>query len=115
MAMICRELTVFEFMKTVKCAGPETGMIPALTCEKTEKLGDVIDQLSARSFHRIYITNNNNELAGVVTLRDIIGCFVSEPEGYFDNYFGGLFKETLTNSRELAIYDPVEQKFNDYP
>lgn len=111
MLSFCRELTIVEFMKTVKWVAPETGLMPALTCEKTTKLGTVIDQLSSKNFHRIYVVEKNTQLVGVITLRDIIGCFVSEPDGYFDNYFGGTFKDTLTHSIEKGpVYGPVEQK-----
>ncbi|CAK9215786.1 unnamed protein product, partial [Sphagnum troendelagicum] len=85
-----RELTIAEFMKTVKWIAPaETGLMPPITCEKTSKLGDVIETLSSKKIHRIYVVDKGSQVAGVITLRDIIGCFVSEPEGYFDNYFGG--------------------------
>jgi len=109
-------LTIVEFMKTVKWAAPETGMLPALTCEKTATLGEVIGQLSAHNYHRIYVVENSVQLVGVVTLRDIIGCFVSEPQGYFNNYFGGTFKETLVHSlqRISALYDPIQEKLQQH-
>lgn len=113
-----RELTIVEFMKTVKWAAPEAGMLPALTCEKTTTLGGVIGQLSGHNYHRIYVVEKHStQLVGVVTLRDIIGCFVSEPDGYFNNYFGGTFKETLSHSlqRISALYDPIQEKLLHEP
>ncbi len=90
-----RELTVMDFMKTVMEQEPETGMLPPTTCENTAKLGDVIEMLAKKTLPRIHIVDKSNQLVGVVTLRDIIGCFVSEPKDYFDDYFGGVFKETI--------------------
>ncbi|KAG0575856.1 hypothetical protein KC19_5G035800 [Ceratodon purpureus] len=107
------DLTVEEFMKTVKWAAPEAGMLPALTCKATTTLGEVISDLAAHNYHRIYVVDKNaTQVMGVVTLRDIIGCFVSEPDGYFNNYFGGTFKETLSHSlqRISALYDPIQEK-----
>lgn len=114
-----RELTIVEFMKTVKWAAPETGMLPALTCERTTTLGDVIGQLAAHNYHRIYVVESSasQQLVGVVTLRDIIGCFVSEPDGYFTNYFGGTFRETLSHCLQpiSALYDPVRETLAHTP
>ncbi|CAK9195329.1 unnamed protein product [Sphagnum troendelagicum] len=90
-----KELTVIDFMKTVMEQEPETGMLPPTTCENTANLGDVIEMLAKKTLPRIHIVDKSNQLVGVVTLRDIIGCFVSEPKDYFDDYFGGVFKETI--------------------
>lgn len=90
-----KELTVMDFMKTVMEQEPETGMLPPTTCENTAKLGDVIEMLAKKTLPRIHIVDQSNQLVGVVTLRDIIGCFVSEPKDYFEDYFGGVFKETI--------------------
>lgn len=81
-------------------AEPETGMIPPITCEGTAELGKVIETLSSQNLYRIHLVDHSNQLLGVVTLRDIIGCFVSEPQGYFDGYFGGSFKEIFGNQEE---------------
>jgi len=90
-----RELTVMDFMKTVMEQEPETGMLPPTTCENTAKLGDVIEILAKKTLPQIPIVDKSNQLVGVVTLHDIIGCFVSEPKGYFEDYFGGVFKDTF--------------------
>ncbi len=97
-----RELTVVNFIKMVTEIEPETGMLPPTTCENTAELGNVIDTLASKKLPRIHIVNKNNQLVGVVTLRDIIGCFVSEPKDYFDDYFGGMFKETLLQAEDAA-------------
>jgi len=68
-----------DFMKTVMEQEPETGMLPPTTCEKTAKLGDVIEMLAKKTLPRIHIVDKSNQLVGVVTLCDIIRCFVSEP------------------------------------
>ncbi|CAK9257606.1 unnamed protein product [Sphagnum jensenii] len=90
-----KELTVMDFMKTVMEQEPETGMLPPTTCENTAKLGDVIEILAKKTLPQIPIVDKSNQLVGVVTLHDIIGCFVSEPKGYFEDYFGGVFKDTF--------------------
>ncbi|CAM6014128.1 unnamed protein product [Sphagnum balticum] len=97
-----KELTVMNFIKMVTEIEPETGMLPPTTCENTTELGNVIDTLASKNLPRIHIVNKNNQLVGVVTLRDIIGCFVSEPKDYFDDYFGGVFKETLLQAEDAA-------------
>ncbi|CAK9197873.1 unnamed protein product [Sphagnum jensenii] len=97
-----KELTVVNFIKMVTEIEPETGMLPPTTCENTAELGNVIDTLASKKLPRIHIVNKNNQLVGVVTLRDIIGCFVSEPKDYFDDYFGGMFKETLLQAEDAA-------------
>ncbi|KAH9548900.1 hypothetical protein CY35_11G111500 [Sphagnum magellanicum] len=97
-----KKLTVMNFIKMVTEIEPETGMLPPTTCENTAELGNVIDTLASKNLPRIHIVNKNNQLLGVVTLRDIIGCFVSEPKDYFDDYFGGVFKETLLQAEDAA-------------
>jgi len=90
-----RELTVMDFMKTVMEEDPQTGMLHPTTCEKTAKLGDVIEILAKKTLSQIHIVDKSNQLVAGVTLRDIIGYFVSEPKDYFDDYIGGVFKETI--------------------
>jgi CBS domain-containing protein len=57
-----------------------------ITCKKDDNLKDVILKLDSNKIHRIYVTGENNIL-GVVTLRDIISKLVYEPPNYFGDFF----------------------------
>lgn len=91
-------LTVLEFMKTISEVEAQVGTTPPVTCEKTDLLGKVIETLASKNLYRIYVVDETTRLLGVITLRDIISCFVSEPPGFFDGYFGGAFKEAFEGS-----------------
>ncbi|KAG0576205.1 hypothetical protein M758_5G061500 [Ceratodon purpureus] len=93
-------LTVLEFMKTISEVEAQTGTSPPVTCVKTDSLGKVVETLASKNLYRIYVVDETTRLMGVITLRDIIGCFVSEPPGFFDGYFGGAFKEAFDKSSE---------------
>ena len=69
--------------------------MPPITCKVESTLGDVIHSLASMSVHRIYIVGKDNEVVGVITLRDVISCFIFEPQNYFDDYFGFSVKELL--------------------
>lgn len=94
-------LTVLEFMKIISEVEAQTGTSPPVTCEKTDSLGKVIETLASKNLYRIYVVDETTRLMGVVTLRDLIGCFVSEPPGFFDGYFGGAFKEAFYQNKAL--------------
>ncbi|XP_010934735.1 SNF1-related protein kinase regulatory subunit gamma-1-like [Elaeis guineensis] len=86
-----RQLTVMDFMKTIGYT-----MASPTTCLPDACLGSVIDSLALKSVHRIYVVEgDDHELVGVVTLRDVISCFIYEPPNHFDNYFGFAMKEML--------------------
>lgn len=72
-------------------------MIPPITCKLNSSLGSVISSLASNSVHRIYIVagSDNDEVVGVITLRDVISCFISEPPNYFDDYLGFSVREML--------------------
>lgn len=84
-------------MSIIVSTTQETGKItPAITCEVNSTLGSVIHSLASKSVHRIYVVaNNEDEVVGVVTLRDVISCFIYEPPNHFDNYLGFAVKEML--------------------
>ena len=63
-------------------------MSPPLVCQKTETLKSVIERLCTARIHRIFVVNDEEQVIGVVTLRDIIDKFVVEPKNYFANFFG---------------------------
>uniref|UniRef100_A0A7N2MMV0 CBS domain-containing protein n=2 Tax=Quercus lobata TaxID=97700 RepID=A0A7N2MMV0_QUELO len=62
-----------------------TGMI---TC-KRDHMKELIHLLDSEKFHRIYVVDNDGNLEGVITLRDIISKLVHEPRGYFGDFFDG--------------------------
>ncbi|KAL3679894.1 hypothetical protein R1sor_022850 [Riccia sorocarpa] len=94
-----KELTVLDFMNIAdsfsETEGHTAKFFPPLTCTESTTLEAVIDLLASRKAHRVYLVDNDMSLTGVVSIRDIISCFVSEPEGYFDQYFGGAFKDAI--------------------
>ncbi|KAF3431420.1 hypothetical protein FNV43_RR26151 [Rhamnella rubrinervis] len=92
-----RKLTVRDFMNTIVSTTQETGKItPAITCKVNSTLGSVIHSLASKSVHRVYVVaNDEDEVVGVVTLRDVISCFIYEPPDHFDNYLGFAVKEML--------------------
>ncbi|KAK5771022.1 SNF1-related protein kinase regulatory subunit gamma-1-like protein [Gossypium arboreum] len=90
-----RQLTVEDFISTVVSTGQEIGRVTTpITCKVDSTLGSVIQSLATKRMHRIYIVDEN-EVTGVITLRDVISCFIFEPPNFFDNYFGFSVKEML--------------------
>lgn len=92
-----RQLTVLEFMKTLGSTLPESennGLVkPPLTCAPDASLGTVIDSIASRITHRIYVVDGDFEVLGVVTLRDVISCFIYEPPGCCDNYLASAMEK----------------------
>ncbi|XWS64297.1 hypothetical protein CRYUN_Cryun06bG0174100 [Craigia yunnanensis] len=92
-----RQLTVKDFMNTVVSIGQEFGRLtPPITCKVDSTLASVIQSLATKLVHRIYVVaENENEVIGVITLRDVISCFIFEPPNYFDIHFGFSVTEML--------------------
>ncbi|CAI9092707.1 OLC1v1028024C1 [Oldenlandia corymbosa var. corymbosa] len=91
-----RQLTIKDFINTVALATPETGKVnKPITCNPDSTLGDVIHTLASNLVHRIYVVDDTNGVIGVITLRDVISCFIFEPPNFFDNYFGFAAQEML--------------------
>ncbi|XP_010552593.1 PREDICTED: SNF1-related protein kinase regulatory subunit gamma-1-like [Tarenaya hassleriana] len=92
-----RHLTVRGFATKIATAGEEYGKaIPAVTCKPDSTLGSVINSLASKSVHRVYVgAGDENELYGVITLRDVISCFIFEPPNYFGNCLGFSVEEML--------------------
>lgn len=92
-----RYLTVKDFMKTIASTAQESGkVVPPITCKPDSTLGNVIHSLASKSVHRIYVVGEEeDEVIGVITLRDVISCFIFEPPNHFDDYFGFSVKEML--------------------
>lgn len=79
-----------DFMNTIasKARDSEKAVIP-ITCSLSSNIGDVIHILASKMVHRVYVVGaNGKEVVGVITLRDIISCFIFEPPNYFENYLG---------------------------
>ncbi|XP_052117663.1 SNF1-related protein kinase regulatory subunit gamma-1-like [Arachis duranensis] len=93
-----QKLTVNDFMNKIAAATQETGKIARpITCKPDATLGSVIHTLSSQSIHRIYAVNEQEELVGVITLRDVISCFINEPSYHFDDYYGFAANEMLNH------------------
>ncbi|CAA6660898.1 unnamed protein product [Spirodela intermedia] len=85
-----RRLTVMDFLRSTAPAE-----FP-VTCSPDATLGSVIEALASRSVHRVYVVNegeDGGEVVGLVTLRDVISCFIFEPLEHFDDSFGLAMKE----------------------
>ncbi|KAL1539413.1 SNF1-related protein kinase regulatory subunit gamma-1-like [Salvia divinorum] len=93
-----RELTVKDFIKAVASTTDDNGkIVTPITCHSSSTLGTVIDTLASRVVHRIYVVSGEGkQVLGVVTLRDVISCFITEPPNFFDDYFGFTAKEILS-------------------
>ncbi|KAJ4712566.1 SNF1-related protein kinase regulatory subunit gamma 1 [Melia azedarach] len=64
-----------------------TGMV---TCKRDSTIKELILLLDAKQIHRIYVVDDDGNLEGVITLRDIISRLVHEPRGYFGDFFDGV-------------------------
>ncbi|KAH6822395.1 Cystathionine beta-synthase protein [Perilla frutescens var. hirtella] len=93
-----RVLTVRDFINTVASATDDNSkIVTPITCQPGSTLSSVIDTLSSRAVHRIYVVSGeHNEVLGVITLRDVISCFITEPPNFFDDYFGFAAQEILS-------------------
>ncbi|KAK6931189.1 CBS domain, partial [Dillenia turbinata] len=74
------QLRVMDFMNTITASSEEAGKIKQpITCKLDSTLGSVIHSLACKSVHRIYVVNGNeDEVIGVITLRDVISCFIGK-------------------------------------
>ncbi|XP_008446319.2 SNF1-related protein kinase regulatory subunit gamma-1-like isoform X2 [Cucumis melo] len=91
-----RKLTVMDFIKTIVTLTHEIGKLaPPITCRLDSTLGSVIHSLASKSVHRIYVVADDEEVVGVITLRDVISCFIFEPPNYIINHFGFSAEEML--------------------
>lgn len=92
-----RQLTVKNFMDTIVATAQETGkVVPPITCKVGSTLESVIHSLASNAVHRIYVVAEaEDEVVGVITLRDVISCFIFEPQNHFDSYFNLAAKEVM--------------------
>lgn len=98
-----RELTVREFVTIVSSLSADVDgsrplLRPAISCKSTEKLVHVIEQLAEKKIHRIHVVDEDGRVTGIVTLRDIISCFVTEPKDYFKTFLGGIIESTMEDN-----------------
>ncbi|XP_026410769.1 SNF1-related protein kinase regulatory subunit gamma-1-like [Papaver somniferum] len=61
-----------------------------ITCRKDDTIKDVILKLDSEKIHRIYVVDADENLEGVISLRDIISKLVHEPRNYFGDFFDGV-------------------------
>ncbi|OVA09520.1 CBS domain [Macleaya cordata] len=65
-------------------------LLGTITCRKDDTIKEVIMRLDSKKIHRIYVVDEDGNLEGVITLRDIISKLVHEPRGYFGDFFDGV-------------------------
>ena len=64
-----------------------SGMI---TCRRDQTVKEMILKLDSVKIQRVYVVDEDGNLEGVITLRDIISKLVHEPRGYFGDFFDGV-------------------------
>lgn len=92
---VCRSITTKDFITTVKSYLKEHGedtrnLLGVVTCRREDTIKDVILKLDAEEIQRIYVVSKEENVEGVITLRDIISRLVHEPNGYFGDFFDGV-------------------------
>lgn len=93
---MCRSLTVKDFLEATGDYLARTSKdkdVPLLsriiTCTENEATRDVILKLDKHNIHRVYVVDEEGNVEGVVTMRDLISKFVVEPLDYFGEFFLG--------------------------
>ncbi|PWZ09978.1 SNF1-related protein kinase regulatory subunit gamma-1 [Zea mays] len=84
-----RTLTAKEFIANARQSSGERQM-SIITCKRGDSVKDIILKLDAEKRQRIYVINEEGNLDGLITLRDIIAKLVYEPPGYFGDFFNGV-------------------------
>lgn len=90
-----RSITVKNFLTAVRSYLKEHKESSPLlncmvTCKREDTIKEVIAMLDSNKIHRIYVVDDDGNLEGVITLRDIISKLVHEPHGYFGDFFDGV-------------------------
>ncbi|KAH0462279.1 hypothetical protein IEQ34_009854 [Dendrobium chrysotoxum] len=90
-----RSITAKDFIRSIKSylnthddASPR--FLGLLTCHSENTIKDIILKLDSEKMQRIYVVGKDDNLEGVITLRDIISRLVHEPNGYFGDFFDGV-------------------------
>ncbi|CAD6342798.1 unnamed protein product [Miscanthus lutarioriparius] len=84
-----RTLTAKKFIANARQSSGERQM-SIITCSRGDSTKDIILKLDAEKRQRIYVINEEGNLDGLITLRDIIAKLVYEPPGYFGDFFNGV-------------------------
>ncbi|KAE9608570.1 hypothetical protein Lal_00020908 [Lupinus albus] len=79
-----RAITVKDFLTVV----PTTSDL--ITCKKDFTVKELIQLLDHKKILRVYVVDDDGNLEGLITLRDIISRLVHEPHGYFGDFFDGV-------------------------
>lgn len=84
-----------DFINTIASEAHDSGEVTLpITCSLSSNIGNVIHILSSKMVHRVYVVaDSGKEVLGVITLRDIISCFIFEPPNYFENYLASSRQE----------------------
>lgn len=90
-----RTITVKDFLTSVrsyleknKNAFPMSSEF--ITCKRDCTVKELIQLLDKEQIHRVYVVDDDGNLEGLITLRDIISRLVHEPHGYFGDFFDGV-------------------------
>ncbi|XP_076907641.1 SNF1-related protein kinase regulatory subunit gamma-1-like [Bidens hawaiensis] len=95
-----RKLTVKDFMTTIAATSEENKKaVSPITCKLGFTLGEVISTLSTKCVHRIYVVSDANDVIGIITLRDVISCFITEPPNYIMEVHGAAVNELLSKEK----------------
>ncbi|KAI4336312.1 hypothetical protein L6164_014851 [Bauhinia variegata] len=90
-----RAITVKDFMSAVRNYLKEheeafPKLSDLITCKKNCTVKELIQLLDHEKINRVYVVDDDGNLEGVITLRDIISRLVDEPRGYFGDFFDGV-------------------------
>ncbi|XP_058763533.1 SNF1-related protein kinase regulatory subunit gamma-1-like [Vicia villosa] len=90
-----RAITVKDFMTAVRSYLEKNKTAFSMSCEfVTCKMDctvkELIQLLDREKIHRVYVVDDDGELEGLITLRDILSRLVHEPRGYFGDFFDGV-------------------------
>ncbi|KAE9601386.1 hypothetical protein Lal_00023741 [Lupinus albus] len=61
-----------------------------ITCKKDCTVKELIQLFDYEKINRVYVVDDDGNLQGLITLRDIISRLVHEPRGYFGDFFDGV-------------------------
>ncbi|KAL9326615.1 hypothetical protein ACSQ67_007260 [Phaseolus vulgaris] len=90
-----RAITVKDFLTAVRSyLEKNKNAFPMVseyvTCRKDCTIKELIQLLDQEKIHRVYVVDDDGDLQGLITLRDIISRLVHEPRGYFGDFFDGV-------------------------
>jgi len=71
---------VTQFLEMVHTDLKFESLVPAICCKQNATLRHVISMLNTSRIHRVYVVDDHNKLLIVVSLTDILGALVTEPE-----------------------------------